>query len=451
MNRWSIFILAGSLPALVCGFGLGSRAQDEASRGALAVPVQGTTQQAVTVFEQNFGWDDPLGTGEYIWGQDGYLKMDGSVGKIQCSRRLKEAIKDSGSRVEIKAIFALGKMYRIVLYDSSDKMVVDGHIDRAGQVLFNNGNSLIDSTANIGADRGFWGQASAPHTLVFDQFDFRSKKFKFSLDGKSYSSVPLCSSSDNVSRLELQTDVLEPGTLIWLGHYKQTGDRDRLIDNQNFEDYWVSNPAVVPGYPSAKWQATTYRPKDFKWLEVSTRYGAVYVRFASKPIVRGKLDIEMMTDNVDHETQLNLGEYKYDPQGNPGNLPTDPTGVSTISGGWKINVGIFARLWTSYRDEVGNPHPSILEPLMTFKPFDNAPPAAINKPYRLKIEWNTTSLTYRVWIDEILQTYGGVADIPMLHRPEKGIDMIMIHPGDRNPWFGPYLHSYWGKVKVTAE
>ena len=51
-------------------------------------------RQYKLLLSQDFNWHDSGKGGEYIFGEDGYLKMDGSQGRIECSRYLKKPIKD---------------------------------------------------------------------------------------------------------------------------------------------------------------------------------------------------------------------------------------------------------------------------------------------------------------------------------------------------------------------
>jgi hypothetical protein len=233
--------------------------------------------------------------------------------------------------------------------------------------------------------------------------------------------------------------------------FQQFGRGGDVVEDERFDHHWICNAAVTPGYPADKWQATTYRPMDFKWLEVATHYGAVYVRFSEQPIVRGTLEFDMSADNVDHETQVNLGEYAYSRRGDPGYLPADADGISTISGGWKAAVGLFAGVWTPYVDSIENKSPSLLKPYGTFAPFDSAPAAIAGQAYHVKMRWDAEAKTYRVSIDGVLQLYHGKPDMKMIHLPDKGIDTVMIHPGDRNPWRGPLLRSRWANFKATRE
>jgi hypothetical protein len=435
---------------------------DQQEKESVAGTKHATTEPGAIVSEQNFEWNDELGSGEYVWGDGNFLKMDGSVGRIACSRRLKHAIQDDKSRIEIRATFSLGKMYRIVLYDLSGRIVMDAHIGRDDRLLFEKAGAPVDLGIYLGRETDSWRQkfggserimreASALHTFGFGQFDFKSRTFTFTFDGKEFPNTPLDSQAGSVNRLALETEAVEPGEVIWVDHFKQISQNNDVIDDERFDHNWVAVPEVKAGYPSDKWHATTYRPKDYQSLEVRTVYGAVYCKFSDKPIPKGTVELEVKTDNVDNEIQLTLGEYKYEALGPPGNIPVDNTGMAMISGGWQFYVGIFAGVWTPFQDPIENKSPTIEAPYGTFVPFANAPPAVVNRPYRLKLEWNSTTGIYHLWIDDVLQTYKGSPDIHTSKPAVEGINMITIHPGNRNPWVGPYLYSRWGKIKITAQ
>lgn len=39
----------------------------------------------------------------------------------------------------------------------------------------------------------------------------------------------------------------------------------------------------------------------------------------------------------------------------------------------------------------------------------------------------------------------------MTDAPQEGLDMLMTHAGDMNPWHGPLLRVAWGNVKIATE
>lgn len=417
------------------------------------VPAEkGQTQHVV--FGQEFHWDAGGGSAQYTWGQDGFLKIDGSKGQIQCSRRFSQRITGGDMAIQVDALVALGREYHLNLYDSAGNKIIDTTIARIGDIRFESQGKPFDTTLSVAKSRDkepMMGVASPLRSFGFGEFDFKAQTFTFELDGKKSPGMPMAGAGVDADRVELRTDLVEPGTLIWVERYQQLKRSGEVVEDERFDHSWICNAAVTPGYPADKWQTTTYRPVDFKWLEVATHYGAVYVRFSDEPIVRGTLEFDMAADNVDHETQVNLGEYAYSRRGDPGYLPADADGISTISGGWKGAVGLFAGVWTPYVDSIENTRPSLFRPYGTFAAFDNAPPAVPDQAYHVKMRWDADAKTYRVWIDGVLQLHHGKPDITMIHLPDKGIDTVMIHPGDRNPWHGPLLRSRWANFKVTSE
>ena len=389
------------------------------------------------VFEQKFNWNDELGSGKYTWGYDQYLTMDGSFGKIQCNRLLKEKITDTTSRVEMTLIFVEGRKYRIVLYDLDNKMVVDCRIGREGWVSFSDGKSYIKTKARIGPNTEYAVEYSPPHRFSFGQFDFSVGQFQFSFNGKKdFLPMPFCRKAKNISKIEVQTCVVEPGTIIGLDNYRQIEEPDTIIDEDNFSNYWVPSPAILPGYPDERSKDVTYRPKDHKWLEVFTRYGLVHLVFTKTPISYGYIEFDMLTENTACESQFNMGEYTR----NFGPIP---------GGGWLMNIAIFNGVWTPFQKGVPPKKTTILTPFHTSAPFDNPPLAVANKPYRVRMGWHAPSRTWRAWIDGVLQTSQGKLDLKT-GLIKKGIDMIIIHPGNRNMDAGPFLYTRWGNIKVVS-
>ena len=258
------------------------------------------------VLKQDFNWHDVVGSGYYEWGLEGYLKMDGSHGRIKCRRPLKKEIDDGYNAVELSIQFTLGKKYHVLFYDSSQCLVIDCLIDRDGKFYFHNGNGYIESVARLEPNQ-LWTTESQPHQLRFGLFDFRDGHFQFELNDKVIKQMPLRSKTTHVFYLELQTGIVEPGTVLWLDTYRQLRG-DGVIDEERFPHHWKTLPYVPTGYAQEKWDTTTYRPVNNYWLEVCTRYGGMYTDF--QPIVHGIVELDMMTQDVQQEAQVSLGEYQ---------------------------------------------------------------------------------------------------------------------------------------------
>ena len=62
------------------------------------------------IVSQDFNWHDAGEGGVYIFGEDGYLTMDGSRGRVVCSRRIMNPIRSTEGGVELKLRVVLGKV-----------------------------------------------------------------------------------------------------------------------------------------------------------------------------------------------------------------------------------------------------------------------------------------------------------------------------------------------------
>ncbi len=414
------------------------------------------------ILDQSFRWDDAGGGGRYEWGKDGFLKMDGSAAPIRCVRKLSRPIAMRGPRLSFTALFVVGRQYRVALYGSGMNPVVILEIWRNGGISVQaRAGKVAEPVAAIGT--AAWRQqvlsggepavarSSPLHEFDFGDFDFQARTFTLMLDGTKQPALPLLPGEMDVDRFEIATVAVEAGSLVWLRSFRYLDESGRPVEEENFHSHWIANTAVTPRYPADKWQATSYRPVDFRWLEMATHYGAVYCRFADRPVVAGTLTMELQADEAGHEVQVNLGEYRYDPAGTFGYLPADAEGISTITGGWNIDAGMFNGAWSPFQHTTPNSRPTIMRPYPTFVPFDDPPPAESGRVYGLKIHWNIREMKYQVWVDGRPQVYRGSTDLPVMAPPVNGIDMIMMHAGNLNPWRGPLIHMRFGNVKVEAD
>lgn len=460
--------LMALLVTMCSGAGVLATAQESVHGPADARPAQTTpspsnpAQKDAAVFTQNFGWDDHLDSGHYIWGQDGFLKMDGSSGKIDSRYRLKHRLVDGNNRLKIAAVFVPGHRYRILLNTSDGTTAAAVTIERDRHItLGTDANSVGTRGPILGCGPGISCHgakekeastgAQQLHIFSFSRFDSHAGTMSLQLDDGDAFRLALAPGASSIDEIAIQTLDTDPGSIVWLRKVSVEDSAGTVIEDEAFPAEWIPNVSVTPGYPADKWQVTTYRPADFSWLEMKTHYGAVYVRFSEKPILRGSVQLEIMTDNVENEVQVNLGKYRYEALGTYGFLPAESSGISTISGGWTLDAGIYDGTWTPFRDVLANDHPTLLRPYGIFKPFDNPPAAIVHKFYLLTIAWDVTAKTYRVWIDGVLQEYGGSHKLPMSNVPAQGLDMLMIHAGDLNPWRGPVLRVDWGKVRIDSK
>ena len=113
------------------------------------------------VLHQDFNWHDEAGSGDYAFGEDGYLVADGSPGQVRCSRHLQRSITDGDGDVELEMRVVLGRPYSLLLCDSSGHIVVDCRIDREGWIAFYRADGkrfFGDSGPREEPHRTYWGK-----------------------------------------------------------------------------------------------------------------------------------------------------------------------------------------------------------------------------------------------------------------------------------------------------
>lgn len=386
------------------------------------------------ILQQDFKWHDVADAGSYEWGIEGYLKMDGSSGRIQCRRVLEEPITESVGAVEITVQFTLGKSYRILLLDSLGRPAIECLIDHGGRIRFHDGERYVDSGVSLEPNQ-LWTAESQPHRLWFGQMSFQEGSFRFEYDETMVEGMPFCASSTDVSHLELQTGATESGAVLWLDSYRQLAG-SHVVEEEDFLHRWEVFPYVPTGHAQEKWDTTTYRPVDYHWLEVRTRYGGTFTRFPH--VVSGSVELDMMTQDVTQETQVSLGEYQR------WATPFSP-------GLWKLVMGVFAGLWTPMQDWVKEEEDATMtQPFGYSVPFDNAPTPENDVPYRVRIEWNTTENSWGVSIDETEMLYKKATTLQAFRKVDRGIDSFLFHPGNLNPTAGPVRCYYLGNVCVRT-
>ena len=84
----------------------------------------------------DFNWHDELASGDYRFGEDGYLVMDGSRGQISCNRKLDPMVDSVDSSLELSFRVVLQHTYQICLYDDQDRLAVACRIDPHGWIRF---------------------------------------------------------------------------------------------------------------------------------------------------------------------------------------------------------------------------------------------------------------------------------------------------------------------------
>lgn len=413
------------------------------------------------VFSQEWNWHDPLGSGKYIIGEDQFFTMDGSFGRIQNNRLLKERITDASGAVEVAMQVTCGRVYHIVLYDSKDRLAVDLRIDRDGKMAFHDGKDYVDSGARLTFQSGegerewvdnsigpTWFQSNRPpdawrstlHSYEFGGFDFQEGSFSFKLDGKRFR-APLAKEASDISKLELQTETVEPGTAIWLDHYKQTKGGEQ-IDYEDFPYFW-NDWAVREFYPEARWFDSRLSLKAHKWLEVCTRYGDIVCRLPA-PVLKGSMEFTVMTTDVRQEVAFAIWEQ--------GQRRGEEAG-----GMWLM---IYNGLWStaekhrhSWEDIVAAVESRLIVPggHYYYESFDPPIKAENGKFYKVKIEWDNSNGTWRLWIDGELRKNKGESYNRPLAPLKKGVDTLRLHPGAHvYPHGGIYSYSYWGTFTVKS-
>ena len=369
---------------------------------------------------QTFNWHDSHGNQDYVFGEDGYLKMDGSRAPVGCSRHLKEKITDRYGSLELAMRVVLDEpeyqtLYTLRLYDSADRPAIACHIQRDGRLLFEGKNELMDSGAvltfqgncpfNDPALRKWYVVESDEHVYTFKGFDFSNQTAIFLLDGERSVTVPFQNPVRDIARLELQTGGIDIGRYIRVKHVKQFVGGEQ-IDHEDYPLYWKPVPPPRDGEPDDNVCESRLRPVENRWLELATRYGFVTATF---PVIsRGTLEFDVRSPDVSAEACILLGEYD-----------------GSIKCFRKIQTGILTNRMTI---ATGHPTPG-------FNTFDNSVVPENDRAYRFKIAWDAQTNKQQIRIDDIPQKYQGETEIEIhglwgkKNRMTRGIDTISLHPG----------------------
>lgn len=417
------------------------------------------TVPAQFVMSQDFSWHDASGHGEYRYGEDGYLVMDGSKGTIRCSRYLKEKITSRSGAVEVKMRVVFGKPYHICLYDEADRLVADCLIDGDGWIKFRRGDEYVSSgeyatyahgrpSVDPEFSRPWWYAVESDEvTYNFGDFDFGRGSFAFTvtkpfMKGKVTMDGCVLTHASSVCKLELQTGGVEPGTRIRLRHYSQY-EKGTLIYHEAFPHHWKPIPAPADGYPHDNICETRLRPVGNQWLETCTFYGWVQAEMPFLP--EGELEFQMMTPDVATETCLQLEQYGSD-----------------IHFGCPINVAIM-------KGKFCCTIPAKKRSRLLKRDFDAADWFYLDQPspmpdqeHRIKIAWFRSG-HFRLRIDGTPAKVNDSYDIPVVRTGDfRGIDTLYLHPGNAaiRPTLAqkkqgkrfpegarPHL-TYWGSFRV---
>lgn len=360
------------------------------------------------IASQDFCWHDRGEGGAYIFGEDGYLTIDGSRGPARCSRRIENPIRRPEDAVALRLRVALGKSYRIRFYDADNRMALDCRIDVDGRIHLTGERGTLDSgeslTFHYGrpyadpAIRPPYVVPSDEHRVTFGGFEFGAGRLRFSVDENTPVEVIECLGRDigEIASMELVTENAGAGSLIRLREYTEHNGGTAVF-RETFPLNWAPVAPPPDGMPDDNVCETVVRPVDHRWLETATKYGYVKVRIPQ--LIAGAVEFEMKPADSALESCLileeNQGIIKY------GN----------------IQFGLL-------RGKI------IICTAEGITQFDQAVDVADGKVYRFRIEWDTRHGTVRLRIDDEPMTHGGSDVFSFANLPERGIDTITLHPGD---------------------
>ena len=271
------------------------------------------------VASQDFRWHDRGEGGVYVFGDDGYLTIDGSRGRARCSRRMKNRVRRTEDAVELKLRVALGKRYHILFTRADDRIALDCRIDVDGRIHLTGDRGTVDSgkslTFHYGrpyadpAIRPPYVVPSDEHRLTFSGFDFENRKFVFALEKNDPVEIQGCIGPDidEISTIELATGTVETGSLMRLREYAEYND-GAVASRETFPLYWAPVPPPPDGMPDDNVCETVMRPVNFRWLETVTKYGYVKVRIP--PLKAGAVEFEMKPADAALESCLILEEHQ---------------------------------------------------------------------------------------------------------------------------------------------
>ena len=412
---------------------------------------------ARTVLHETFHWNDDLCECAYKFGENGYLVMDGSAGRIRCSRLITPPIQGPQARLRLSFRVVLGHRYDISFYDPDDRRIIHCRIGPDGTVRFASGQSGITApghylTFAYGIPANDRAIRSDPNTrdsdettFTFDRFDFSKGSFRFNSDvARTSMSDAFIRAATEISRIELSTPEAEPGSVLRLRNYSHDLG-EKVLEYDEFRWHWQPMCAPQAGYAYDHISPTSLFPKDYRWLQTVTQYGWVKVRFPKT--YKGQLEYSLKTPDVDRESALLLEEWH----------PTVEQGCRAHTG---IVRGAFfcAGPEESYSDVAQTRF--FRDRLFYFA----QPVPEPDRVYRIRTAWDLNG--YRIWIDDEEMSFDGNPIFPfeMKNKPYEGIDTFTLHPGmhgtrlshlqrDRGetlPIRLPQPHvAYWGDIRIT--
>lgn len=407
------------------------------------------------VFSQDFNWHTQLDTGSYHYGENGYLVMDGTEGRIQCNRLIRPVVASQDDAVELRLRVNLGRAYALLLYNSADQVVVCCEIDEVGWIKFRSKDHVIDPKKYLTYSYGIpsvdpdFRTTKRPidsdeHRFRFDRFDFEHGTFRFWLDDapvviEGAFEVP----SADIAKIELQTLTVEPGAIFRVRSYVRY-EADTLIDEEKFVWDWLPIAPPPDGYPYDHVSETTVRPVNYHWLQTTTQYGWLKVRFPR--IAVGEIEFKLMTPDIQRESVILLEEDD-----------------GTFDQGQRLHAGILREKFivteasTQYSNMFDRPIPRDAHIY-----FDHPTPEP-NTAYAIRVVWDERG--YRAWVNGVALEASGKAIVPFqyAHRPFRYMDTLTLHPGLHGvrlsleqkqagmtpPAVIPLPHlAYWGNFRI---
>lgn len=360
------------------------------------------------VASQDFRWHDRGEGAVYVFGEDGYLTIDGSRGRARCSRRIENPIRRTEDAVALKLRVALGKCYHILLFGADNRIGLDCRIDVDGRIQLNGERGTVDAGVSLTfhygkpytdpAIRPTYVVPSDEHCLTFSGFDLEAGTFKFTLDNSDPVEISGCIGQDidEIRTIELTTETVETGSLIRLKEYAER--RNEFIScSETFLLHWEPVAPPPDGMPDDNVCETLMRPVGYRWLETTTRYGYVKVRIT--PLQAGAVEFEMEPFDAELESCLILEEYQ---------------GVIKYG---NIQFGLLGGKIIICTAE------GITE-------FDQTVEATNDRVYTFRVEWDMRIGAVRLLIDGEPMTHGRSDAFSFANFPDKGIDTITLHPGD---------------------
>ena len=412
---------------------------------------------ARTMLHETFHWNDELCECAYQFGENGYLVMDGSAGRIQCSRLITPPIQGPQSRLRLSFRVVLGHRYDIAFYDPDDRRIIHCRIGPDGTVLFASGQSWITApghylTFAYGIPANDRAIRSDPNTrdsdettFTFDQFEFARGSFRFTSDvARTSISDAFIRAATEISRIELSTPKAEPGSVLRLRSYSHEV-AEKVLEADEFRWHWQPVRAPEAGYAYDHISPTSLFPKDYRWLQTVTQYGWVKVRFPKT--CKGQLEYSLKTPDIERESALLLEEWH-----------------PTVEQGCRAHTGIVRGGFFCAGPEEGYSDVARTRFFRDRLFYFAQPVPQPNQVYRIRTAWDPAG--YRIWIDDEEMSLQGNPVFPfeMKNKPYEGIDTFTLHPGmhgtrlsllqklrgdtllDRLPQ--PHV-AYWGDFRIT--